>query len=133
MPGPKSGTPGELVSPATPRAADPADTADPGEVEKTKARQVALATGKYGQVPVKAHKAGGSDEDAGLKTSWIELVLIDKLDRPVAGEPYRITLADGTVNDGTTDEKGFARIDGIEPGSCDITFPELDGRSWEPA
>jgi hypothetical protein len=32
---------------------------------------------------------------------------------------------------GTLDGKDFARIDGIEPGTCKITFPELDKYAWE--
>jgi hypothetical protein len=45
---------------------------------------------------------------------------------------YRITLPDGeTVAEGTLDDKGFARVDGIEPGTCKITFPDLDKDAWE--
>ena len=47
--------------------------------------------------------------------------------------PVRITLPDGTVAEGTLDEKGFARVDGIDPGACQITFPNLDKEAWNPA
>ena len=53
-------------------------------------------------------------------------------DKPVTGMTYRITLPDGeTVAEGTLNEKGFCRVDGIEPGSCKITFPLLDQDAWE--
>jgi len=52
----------------------------------------------------------------------------------VPGEKYRITLADGeTVAEGTLDEKGFARVDGIETGTCKVTFPEKDQEAWSKA
>ena len=44
-----------------------------------------------------------------------------------------ITLPDGTVAQGTLDNNGFARVDGIDPGSCQITFPNLDTEAWERA
>ena len=58
--------------------------------------------------------------------------------RPViftfGGLPYRITLPDGeTLAEGTLDEKGFARVSNIDPGSCKITFPSLDQEAWEKA
>jgi type VI secretion system secreted protein VgrG len=52
----------------------------------------------------------------------------------VPGEPYQVTLADGTtVASGTLDDKGFARIDHIDPGQCKVTFPNLDKEAWEEA
>jgi hypothetical protein len=44
---------------------------------------------------------------------------------------YRITLPDGSVAEGTLDENGFARVEGIVPGTCQITFPSLDKEAWE--
>ena len=65
--------------------------------------------------------------------SWIEIELVDALGNPVAGETYRVKLANGTVAEGTLDEKGFARLEPIEPGNCEVTFPNMDGRSWDKA
>ena len=58
---------------------------------------------------------------------------MDEDNKPVSGERYIITLPDETAAGGTLDEKGFARVDGIEPGTCKITFPDLDKEAWEPA
>ena len=63
--------------------------------------------------------------------SWIEIELVDENDQPVQGERYRIELPDGTVRQGTLDSKGQARIGGIDPGNCKITFPNLDKDAWE--
>ena len=65
------------------------------------------------------------------KTSWIEIELVDEDDQPVPGEKYKVTLPDESVATGTLDENGFARIDGIESGTCQITFPNLDKDAWE--
>ena len=54
-------------------------------------------------------------------------------DEPVPGEVYRVTLPDGKVAEGTLDEKGFARVEGIDPGTCKVTFPNLDQEAWEKA
>jgi len=68
------------------------------------------------------------------KKSWIEIELVDEEDNPVPGERYKVTLPDGkTVAEGTLDEKGFARVEGIDPGTCKITFPNLDKDAWEKA
>ena len=108
MPSPKRGTPGRPVPPAAPKRPTPADLAAPGELPKP-------------HIP---------DED---KTSWIEIKLLDKDGQPVPGERYRILLPDGSVDEGTLDEYGFRRIEGIDPGTCQITFPQWDHSSWAPA
>ena len=129
----KSGKAGSPVSPADPNEAFEADQADPGEVEKIKAEQRQIQTGKYGSVQVKPHKPPQTKEDKEKKKSWIEIALVDTKNKPVPGEKYKITLSDKTVAEGVLNEKGFARIDGIEPGTCEVTFPEMDGRSWTKA
>jgi hypothetical protein len=66
------------------------------------------------------------------KKSWIEIEMVDEDNNPVPGEKYRIILTDNkTFAEGTLDEKGFARVEGIEPGSCKVTFPKLDKDAWE--
>lgn len=133
MPSPKSGSAGTAVSPSDPAEAAEADIADPGKVEEIKAEQRQAQSGKYGSVKSKPHKPPTAEE-AKEKNSWIEIEMVDEEDKPVAGMAYRVTLPDGeTVAEGTLDDKGLARIDGIEPGSCKITFPSLDQEAWEAA
>lgn len=119
------------VEPAAPKAALEADKADPGEVDKLKALQRETKTGKYGSPKVQSHKPPQTAEEKEEKNSWIEVEMIDEEDEPVPGMAYRITLPDGTVAEGTLDEKGFARVEGIVPGTCQITFPDLDKEAWE--
>jgi hypothetical protein len=131
---PKSGKAGTPVDPADPKAAKDADKADPGEVEQVKAEQQQTQTGKYGSEKVKPYKPPQTEEEKKQKTSWIEIEMMDEENQPVPGMAYRITLPDGeTVAEGTLDDKGFARVDGIEPGTCKITFPDLDKDAWEKA
>jgi hypothetical protein len=133
MPDAKSGKAGSPVSPADPDAAEEADQADPGEVEKIKADQRKTQTGKYGAVQVKPHKPPETQEEK-EKKSWIAIKMVDEADKPVTGMAYRVTLPDGeTVAEGTLDEKGAARIEGIEPGNCKVTFPTLDKEAWKKA
>jgi len=61
-------------------------------------------------------------------TDWIEVnVMYDD------GTPYdgtcSIVLPDGRKVDGTPDADGTLRFDGIDPGSCKVSFPDLDGSS----
>jgi hypothetical protein len=132
MPSPKSGSAGSIVAPADPTEADDADAADPGEVEEVKAEQKEKQAGKYGSTPVKPYKPP-SEEEQEEKTSWVEIELVGEDDMPIAGEKYEITLPDGRVAKGTTDQNGVARIEGIDPGTCQVTFPNLDKDAWEKA
>jgi type VI secretion system secreted protein VgrG len=111
--------------PASPTAAEEADDADPGEVAKIKAQQRQSGAGKYGAAHVEPYSP---DEE---KTSWVEIELVGEDESPIPGERYRVELPDGTVAEGTLDENGCARVDGIDPGNCNITFPNLDQDAWE--
>ena len=82
---------------------------------------------------VTPHKPPQTPEEKARKTSWIEIELVDDDGQPVPGERYRIELSDGSTAEGTLDEKGQARVEGIEPGSCKVTFPDLDQDTWEKA
>lgn len=62
---------------------------------------------------------------------WIEIVLTDDVGRPRAGERYRLLLPDRQTKEGVLDAKGRVRVDGLEAGSCKVSFPELDPDAWE--
>lgn len=65
------------------------------------------------------------------KTHWIAIELVDELGKHVPFEPYTVTLPDGTVTHGSLDKHGRAKITGIDPGTCAVSFPNLDMRVWE--
>lgn len=131
MPSPKSGKPGKAVTPTEPKKPEEADKADPGEMAKIKSQQQASGTGKYGAAKFKPFTPSEEEEQTEEEKTWIEIELVDENDEPVPGEKYRITLPDGRVAEGTLDVNGFARISGIAPGTCQITFPNLDKDAWE--
>jgi hypothetical protein len=62
--------------------------------------------------------------------TFIEIELVDQSGRRFPTR-LRVTLPDGTGRQPAFD--GFVRIDGLEPGTCDIEFPDIDGREWGPA
>ncbi|MGE3166565.1 MAG: type VI secretion system Vgr family protein [Planctomycetota bacterium] len=123
-----SGSAGDVVTPAEPEEAEDADEADPGEVAERMAEQIERGVGKYGSSPAVPFRRGESEDG---ETTWIEIELLDEDDLPVAGEPYRLELSDGTVATGTLDAHGFARVEGIPTGDCRVTFPKLDEDAWE--
>jgi hypothetical protein len=126
---PKPGTEVTLVPPTAPADAVEAATADPGQVETIEKEKA-----KKEKVSLKPHKLPEAKEDKEKKKSWIEIEMVDGEDKPVPGVRYRVTLPDGTADEGTLDDKGFARVEGFEAGGdCKITFPEHDKEAWESA
>jgi type VI secretion system secreted protein VgrG len=127
-----SGSAGALVAPIAAAVAALAAEADPGAAAEAFAAKTAQITPyELNRVSFTSSHDPNSEENK-EKKSWIEIELVDEADKPVAGEPYLIKLPDGeTVASGTLDEKGFARVDAIDPGSCQITFPNLDKDAWD--
>ncbi len=65
------------------------------------------------------------------KNAWIEIILVDNDGKPMPNVKYRITPPNGSPVEGRLNEHGQAGVYGIEPGSCKITFPDLDKDAWE--
>ena len=65
--------------------------------------------------------------------TWVAIHLKDDQGRPAAGERYMIHLPDGTVEHGMLDAHGKARVEGIEPGTAHVSFPDSDGDDWHPS
>lgn len=65
--------------------------------------------------------------------TWIEIEMIDMADQPVPNLRYVIELPDGSERTGMLDQRGRARVDGIDPGECKVRFPDFDQDAWENA
>lgn len=70
-------------------------------------------------------------EETDEETTWVAIEVVDQEGNPAKDVRYSITLPDGSVETGSTDANGQARYSGIEPGTCDITFPDLADEDWE--
>lgn len=60
-------------------------------------------------------------------THWIEIRLVDDEDVGISGQRYLIIDPDGHAHRGYTDSLGSARISRLSPGTCHVSFPDLDG------
>lgn len=62
---------------------------------------------------------------------WIEIQLLDMEGNPVSGKHYLVRDSGGQERRGVLDSDGSARLEGLQGGYCDVSFPELDGGAWE--
>ena len=67
------------------------------------------------------------------RETFVAIVLRDESGKPVAGEKYKVTAPDGSVHEGELDERGGAYIDELDPGNCQVQFPNIDAREWRAA
>jgi hypothetical protein len=65
--------------------------------------------------------------------TWIEVLVVDEADEPVAGIEYEIELSDGRVRRGRTSEHGILRYDGMPPGSCKVKLLSVEAKGWDVA
>ncbi|MBU0638224.1 MAG: type VI secretion system tip protein VgrG [Planctomycetes bacterium] len=122
------GSPGAtqaMANPAadSPAAPDEAATGDPGQ-DFTYQQQ------RLDYDPLE--DAEEHDEETSDETHWIGIRLWDDNGTPLVGERYIVVLPDGnTVARGRTNRDGEAEIRGIDPGTCQVKFPNLDATTWE--
>jgi hypothetical protein len=65
------------------------------------------------------------------KDHWVEIAMVDSQGNAIPGEAYEITIPDGQTVTGNLDERGIARLEGIDPGTCIVRFPGLDKASYK--
>lgn len=105
-------------------------TLNPGEV---------LRFRKAYEIPEKEKKEEAPQEtmqrapEPAKKKTWIEIELVDEEGNPVPNVRYQLELPDGTKKAGTLAGNGRARVSEIEPGTCKVSFPDLDASAWERA
>jgi type VI secretion system secreted protein VgrG len=128
MADPESASPCSIVAPTAPTAAKEAADSSAGKVEQVQAGQRQTSTPQYGHQSIKTHVVNDDNKD---KTHWIEILLVDDAGQPVPGEYLEIKCPDGTVATRSTDDKGLARVDYLDAGSCEITFVNLDKEAVE--
>jgi hypothetical protein len=62
---------------------------------------------------------------------WIELTLVDEEGQPVPRVEYEVQLPNQSVQRGTLNAEGFARLENIPKGQCTVRFPEFDREAWD--
>jgi hypothetical protein len=73
-------------------------------------------------------------EEKKEEEDWLEIELMDDGDppQPIAGARYVVELKDGTLVEGSLDDKGKARVEGIKKGSTSkVSFPDIDAKEWK--
>lgn len=84
-----------------------------------------------GAAPSAPAESAAPAEEEGPR-AWIEVELQDAQGRPVPDQTCRIKLTDGSEVEKRTDKFGVVRVDELEPGVCEVSFPELKDGSWAP-
>jgi phage baseplate assembly protein gpV len=74
--------------------------------------------------------ASGGGDPPGDSDGWIALELVDNDGKPVPMIRYKVTGPDGAEQTGLTDSDGKARVEGLTPGDCTVTFPDLHAGEW---
>ena len=97
-----------------------------GSAAEVEVEELVQATAAVGQT-------SRSQTEKTKEKTWIQIELIDEKGKPVPNEPYRIELTDGSVQTGQLDDEGKARHEGIDPGTCKVTFPNIDAKEWKAA
>jgi len=128
---PHEGDPAQPVAPTQPSAPEEADEAQHGRTTDPTGHERKKHKGRHDRRRIVPF-IPNDDEDDPTKT-FVAIELVDEHDQPVPGERYEIELPDGRIASGTLDGHGRARVAGIDPGDCVITFPDLDRAVWEPA
>lgn len=95
-------------------------------LRKTPIRHAAAASGGMALTPSQLLRLRTKEKH------WIEIELVDENGEAVAGEEYLIVTPNNASHSGVTDPAGYARLDGIDPGSCRVSFPRLDKDTWRP-
>ncbi len=72
-------------------------------------------------------------EDESEPTSWVGIQLEGEEGEPVAGQRVRVKLANGTVRESVSDDKGRIRLDGIPEGDCQVELVGIDASDWKAA
>lgn len=83
------------------------------------------ANQNFGSSPV------GAGVQACVKKSWIGIKLVDQENNPVPGELYQVELPNGSKVKGKLDATGVATINEIDPGTCEVSFPNRDANDWK--
>jgi len=65
---------------------------------------------------------------------WLEILVVDKEEAPVAGVRCVVELPDGGTRHARTNDEGVLYLDGLtKPGACKVRFPEMHADVFDQA
>jgi hypothetical protein len=64
--------------------------------------------------------------------TWFEIALVGEDGKGLSGERYAVILPDGAQRTGFLDEDGRTSFEDLLPGTCQVSFPDLDSEAWQP-
>lgn len=63
--------------------------------------------------------------------TWVKIELVDSENKPVAGARYSIKVPnESEPRKGVLDSQGQAGYFDLDPGTCEVTFPDFDKDTW---
>jgi uncharacterized Zn-binding protein involved in type VI secretion len=83
-----------------------------------------------GSAPSQAVGAASQSPATKIKPDSLACTLTDEEGNPMSNVKYEITLPDGSVRKGVTDDQGKVSISGVTPGICQVSFPDIHGGEW---
>ena len=92
------------------------------------ARYTSVGVGEGEPAPASTPRPAKSPQ-----ATWIEVQLLDENGKPVPNAKYQVELSDGSTRSGTLNQQGSVRFEDIDPGDCQVSFPEIDANEWNPA
>jgi hypothetical protein len=104
-----------------------------GELLLMRVTQVGLGAGAVDALLAPAPQTTVPPVARQTAKTWIEVCLVDMEDNPVGGKHYLIKTPSGAVEEGNLDGSGRVRLNSIDPGTCVVSFPDLDQEAWERA
>jgi hypothetical protein len=108
----------------------------PGELQelilKWRTQMIACdSSGPRGSPEAPAEEPPAPSKGPSKENHWVGIQLIDEDGDPVPNAKFKVTLPDGSIKKGSLDDQGMARFGGIDPGQCQISFPEIDAKEWK--
>jgi uncharacterized protein len=91
-----------------------------------------VASDKFG-TPAAQQAAKVQKQTVTPQDGVVDIKLVDDAGQPIPGERYQVTLPDGTTLEGTVDDAGRARLEGLPRGNYKVTFPRLSSDAWDKA
>src|SRR5262249_9274807 len=73
----------------------------------------------------------GEDPAPDPSTPFLSFHLVDQDGDPLGGIRYELTLGDGALVEGTTDDAGAVFLPEVPPGACELSLPDLPDDAWD--